>query len=102
MHIIYATFPNFEEARNTARMLVEQNMVACVNINKDVVSLYKWEGKIEESQEVVMICKTSDSKVGMAINAIKQHHSYQCPCIIAIKVETGNPDFIEFVESSSP
>lgn len=99
MHLIYTTFPNLEEATRLAHKLVESGLVACANIHSGVTSIYKWQGKVEQTQEFTMFCKVPESKVDEAINSIKQQHIYDCPCVIAIKIEKGNEDFLKWVEN---
>jgi periplasmic divalent cation tolerance protein len=99
MHLIYITFPHRQEAVKVANILVKANLVACANIYENITSIYKWEGEIEQTQEVTMICKTPDSAVDNVIQEVKQHHPYALPCIIAIKIEKGNEDFLKWVEN---
>lgn len=99
MHLIYITFPTKAEAIKIAHELISSKLVACSNIYSNVTSIYEWEGKVVENEEVTMTCKTSDSSVDEVIKLVKNLHSYECPCIIAIKVEKGNEDFLKWVET---
>lgn len=99
MHLIYITFPNRQEAVKVANLLVETDLVACANIHENVTSIYKWEGKLEQNDEVTMICKAPDDAVKRVIEEVKTHHSYALPCILAIKIAEGNEDFLKWVEN---
>lgn len=99
MHLIYITFPRREEAVKIANLLVKADMVACANIHENVTSIYKWEGNLEHTEEITMICKAPDDAVKDVIDEVKRHHSYALPCIIAIKIEEGNEDFLKWVEN---
>ena len=99
MHLIYITLPTKDEAIKIANKLVKDRLVACVNIHDGVTSIYEWEGKIQQNQEITLICKTSDESVDNVIKMVTKKHPYACPCIIAINIEKGNEDFLTWVEN---
>jgi|GEM_PF-5559955 len=70
MHLIYITFPSKEEAVKIATKLVKDRHVACANIHSGVTSIYEWEGKVEQNEEVTAILKTSDSLVDKVIELV--------------------------------
>ena len=86
-----------EEARTIGRALVEQRLVACVNIIERIGSLYWWEGKINEDSEAMLFAKTKTALVKDVITAVKSLHSYSCPCIVAVPIMDGNEDFLSWV-----
>lgn len=100
MRLLYITFPNRDMARKTAHALVNEKLVACVNILNNITSIYSWQGEIQEEQEVLMIAKTSDAMTGAVIQRTKELHSYDCPCVISVKIDDGNKDFLKWVETS--
>jgi periplasmic divalent cation tolerance protein len=79
--VVYATFPNRDEALATASRLLDEGSIACANVIGGVTSVYRWEGTVHQDAEVVLIAKTTQSKVAEAIAAIEVHHSYDCPCV---------------------
>ena len=81
-----------------ATSLVEGKLIACANIYDGVTSIYEWEGKIRQSQEFTLICKTADKNVDEVIKTVTSLHSYSCPCVVAVRVEKGNQDFVKWVE----
>lgn len=97
--LVYITTGDVEEAREIGGELVMRHLAACVNIFDKMESLYWWEGQIESSSEVVLIAKTSDKKVEKLIDTVKQLHSYECPCIVAVKAKKGNEEFFQWVKS---
>jgi periplasmic divalent cation tolerance protein len=101
MHIIYVTFPSKTEALNLSHTLIAEQLAACTNIYDNMTSVYQWEGQIREDAEVVVIAKTSDNLVETVINRVKELHSYDNPCIIAIKIDSGSKDFLKWVETSA-
>jgi len=94
---IYVTAPNIDEASNIGRALVDERLVACVNIIEGVRSIYRWEDKIEDEKEVVLIMKTTENNVDAVTNKIKSMHSYDCPCVVALEISGGNQSFLQWV-----
>lgn len=94
---VYATAADAEEARRIARQVVEEQLAACANIIAGVTSIFRWEGKLEEAAEAMLILKTTEEKLDRLIARVKSLHSYECPCIEALPVVEGNRDFLEWV-----
>ena len=99
--IIYSTTSNAEEAKKIAKSLVEEKLVACVNIIPNITSIYRWQGKIEEDSECVLIAKTTDKNVEKAINKIKDLHSYDVPDIISFPITKGLNEYLQYVEDET-
>ena len=98
---LYMTAGSVEEAKSIGQILVGQNLAACVNLLKNMTSIYKWEEKLEESQEVIMIAKTRKTLMPKLIETVNNLHSYDCPCILELPIQGGNPDFISWIESQT-
>ena len=98
---VYMTADSIEEAKNIGQKLVEQNLAACVNLLENMTSIYKWEEKLEESKEVIMIAKTSKTLMPKLIETVNSLHSYDCPCILELPIQGGNPDFLIWIESQT-
>ena len=96
---VYITAGSPEEAKNIGRKLVEQNLAACVNLLENMISIYKWEDKLEESQEVVMIAKTRKTLMPELIETVNSLHNYDCPCILELPIQGGNPEFLSWIET---
>jgi len=96
-YFIYVTARDTAEARHIGRHLVESRLAACVNILDQMNSMYIWEGELQDDQEAVMIAKTTDERVGDLIAAVKALHSYEVPCIVALPIADGNPDFLNWI-----
>lgn len=97
--LLYITASSREEAISLARELLNERLVACANIFDGVQSLYWWQGKIEHAQEAVIVAKTLGHHVERVTARVKQLHSYSCPCVVAVPIEGGNPDYIEWLRS---
>jgi periplasmic divalent cation tolerance protein len=97
---VYAVFADAEEAERVGRKVVEERLAACVNILGKVRSLYRWNGKIESSDEVAAIFKTSDEKAGDLITRVAALHSYDIPCIVTWPIEQILGSYSDWVESN--
>jgi len=99
-HVVYITAADETEARKIGRTLVEERLVACVNIHP-VQSIYRWQGRVEESKEFAILAKTSNGMVGKVINRVKGLHSYHVPDIVSWQIEKGNPDYLKWIGEST-
>ena len=99
--IVYTTVGNMPDARKIAKTLVEEQLVACVNIIPNIESYYRWEGKIENDEEVVLISKTTDANVKKTIQRIKQLHSYDLPDIIVLPIIGGLKDYLDYISKET-
>ena len=97
--LVYITAGDVEEAREIGSELIMRHLAACVNIIEKMESMYWWEGRIESSSEAILIAKTVPELVGKLTETVKNLHSYDCPCIIAVESKEGNSEFFEWVKS---
>lgn len=97
--IVFTTTGSEEEARKIARYLVEHRLAACVNIVPQISSVYQWQGKIEESQEWLLLIKTSDGLFAAVRDAIRQLHSYDLPECIAVDITDGSAEYLKWLEN---
>jgi periplasmic divalent cation tolerance protein len=93
----YMTAGSRDEALRIARALVEERLAACANLLEGMTSVYRWQGRIEEDDEVVLIAKTRDDLVDRLVERVKALHSYDCPCVVALPITDGNPEFIAWI-----
>ncbi|WP_319779249.1 divalent-cation tolerance protein CutA [Maridesulfovibrio sp.] len=97
--MVYITTGDVEEAREIGGELVMRHLAACVNIFEKMESMYWWEGRLERSDEAVLIAKTTPELVSKLTETVKNLHSYDCPAIIALEAEHGNEQFFEWIRS---
>lgn len=95
--IVYSTIEDIKDARKIAHMLVEEQIVACVNIIPSVESIYKWKGKVDHSDECILIAKTVDSNVKKTIQRIKEFHTYDLPSIIVLPIIGGIKEYLDYI-----
>jgi periplasmic divalent cation tolerance protein len=98
--IVLSTAGSEEEARKIARHLVEHQLAACVNIVPQIESIYRWEGKVESSREWLLIVKTTAARFPAVRDALKLQHSYELPECIAISIDEGSAEYMEWIERS--
>lgn len=98
--LVYITAANKNEAEKITTMLLEEHLVACVNIVENVPSLYWWQGGIVSDKEVLLFAKTAAHLLEVLIQRVKEIHSYQTPCITALPIIGGNAEYLDWICSS--
>ncbi len=99
--LVYTTYPSLVEAEQAGRLLVEQGLAACVNILPGMRSIYRWQGRIEQAEEVVMIVKTREALKEAVASGIKRGHRYETPAILFIPPDGGDKDYVAWILSES-
>lgn len=95
--VVFITASNEDEASRVAHSLVENRLAACVNIIRNVRSIYSWQGKIEDDSEVLMIAKTQRTLFDALSKRVKELHSYTVPEIIAVQIVDGSEDYLKWL-----
>jgi len=94
---VYITAGDGNEARSIGRVLVESNLAACVNIMEGMTSMYRWDGRVQEDSEVVVIAKTTAERFHALKEKVIEIHSYDCPCVIAFSPADGHAPFMDWI-----
>ena len=101
MHIVvFVTAKDKAEAERIARGLLEDKLVACVNILDGVKSMFWWEGKVDQSPEALLILKSRKDRFSHIVKKVKSLHSYDLPEIIAMPIVEGSEDYLDWIDSS--
>ena len=95
--VVFITAPNEKEAASISRTIVEERLVACVNIIPSVRSIYRWQGRVEDEQEVLMIVKTKSPLFERLQKRVKELHSYAVPEIIGLPVVEGSKEYLNWL-----
>jgi periplasmic divalent cation tolerance protein len=98
--IVFSTTSSEEEARRIARHLVEHKLAACVNILPHVESIYRWQDKVESAREWLLLIKTTAEGFVAVRDAILELHCYDVPECVAIAVDDGSLEYLEWVADS--
>ncbi|MFC1786879.1 divalent-cation tolerance protein CutA [Halobacteriota archaeon] len=93
--VVYITTSGLDEAKFIGRTLVKERLVACANIFP-ITSIYHWDG-LQESEEVVLLVKTTTEKVKKIEQRVKELHSYDIPCIISLVID-GSDEYLAWIE----
>ncbi|MBN1356890.1 divalent-cation tolerance protein CutA [bacterium] len=96
-YIVLTTAATEEIAASLARMLVEKRLARCVNIIRNVRSIYSWQGEICDESECMMMIKTGHIKLDELMEQLREKHPYELPEILALPIETGDEDFLRWV-----
>lgn len=98
---VYTVFGTAEEAERIARTLVEERLAACANILAPCHSLYRWEGRIEEAQEVPALFKTSAGRAERLIARLAELHSYDVPAAVGWQADFAHGPYRDWVAAET-
>lgn len=99
--IVKSTASNKEEAVKLSRFLVENKLIACANIIENITSIYNWDGKLNQDNEVLIIMKTKIELYDKVEEAIKKLHSYDTPEIIVTPVISGSKEYLDWINEQT-
>ncbi len=99
LKIVYITAPSKEAAVDLGRILVESRLAACVNILPNMTSIYWWENKVTQSEEAVLLAKTSADLVDALMMEVKKNHPYTIACAMSVRVENSLPAYAHWLHS---
>ena len=99
--VVFITASTEEEAAGIAHALVQARLAACVNIVKGIRSVYRWEGKVEDDSEVLMIVKTQRALFDQLQSKVVENHSYSVPGIIALPIVEGQENYMKWLREET-
>ncbi len=98
---IYVTVPSREEGLRIGRALVEERLAACANVLGGLTSVYWWDGAVQEDPETALVLKSRADRVDRVTARVKELHSYSCPCVVALPIAGGNPEFLDWIRTET-
>ena len=98
--LVLSTFPTADAARQIARRLVEEHLVACANILPGVESIYVWKGNVETAGETLVLFKTTQENYPRVERRIRELHPYEVPEIVALEFAAVQPDYLKWLRES--
>ncbi len=96
--LVLCTCPDRRTALGLATPLVQEGLAACVNITAPITSVYRWQGKVEQAEECLLLIKTGAARYQELEDALRSRHPYELPEIIAVPIEHGLTDYLQWVE----
>lgn len=98
--IIKTTYPNIKSAQKLAEHLLQAKLAACIQLTK-INSIYSWQNKIENSEEISLSIKTKKSNYKKIEKVILKNHDYEVPQIFSIKIDQGFESYLNWIDSNS-
>ncbi len=96
---VHTSVSNLSDAKKLSRTLLEEKLIACANI-LPCSSIYQWQGRVEDSDEVLMILKTDIETYPLLENRLRNLHPYEEPMIVAFAVQNGSKSYLQWISKS--
>lgn len=101
IRLVFTTLPDADAAGKLARQLVELRLAACVNVLAGCRSVYRWQGDVQENEEVPLIIKTSAERLQALRDWLQAHHPYELPEIVSVAVTDGLPEYLAWIADAT-
>ncbi len=95
--LVISNAPDQQIAKRISRLLIEEGLVACVNIGSTIRSIYRWKGQIVEDEEIPLMIKTTWGRHEAAIKRLVELHPYEVPEAIVVPAQGGHPPYLDWV-----
>jgi periplasmic divalent cation tolerance protein len=99
--VILTTMASDEEAVRFVRTLLERRLIACGTLMPGARSLYRWQGKVADEREVLVLLKTRSARVDSLRQAFAELHPYKVPELLALPVEAGLDKYLEWINGET-
>jgi periplasmic divalent cation tolerance protein len=99
--LVYVTASDREECIRLGREAVEKRLAACANVIAPTTAIFRWDDDIQEAEEATLILKTARSLVPQLTAELKEQHSYDLPCIVAVDIEGGLSAFTQWIAAET-
>jgi periplasmic divalent cation tolerance protein len=99
--VVLVTTPSPERAAEIARALVEERLAACGNVVPGLRSIYRWEGKVQEDEEALLVLKTTRGRFEALRERVVELHPYDVPEVMALPVEKGNARYLAWIAAET-
>lgn len=99
--LLLTTWPDEQGAQEAAKIWLNKNLVACVNILPKMQSLYRWDGELNSGTEHQMLLKTSTHRAQELQQAILKMHPYECPEILQLPISGGHEEYLNWIKGNT-
>jgi periplasmic divalent cation tolerance protein len=99
--VVLVTCPTADRAAEIARALVEERLAACGNVVPGLRSIYRWEGKIQEDAEALLVLKTTRERFEALRDRVLALHPYEVPEVIALPIEAGSAAYLAWIAAET-
>ena len=97
VNVVFSTCPDVTTAQRLGAALVEARLAACVSVVPGLLSIYRWQGAVQEDAECLLVMKTSVTRVAALTEWLRTHHPYELPEIVAVPVTAGAQNYLHWV-----
>jgi periplasmic divalent cation tolerance protein len=97
--VVFSTASSAEEAGKIARGLVDERLAACVSVVPGLQSYYRWQGKVEDSAEFLLVIKSTRKRFEALRTLLEKLHSYDVPEVIAMPIVDGAPNYLNWMDT---
>lgn len=101
IHLVFCSCPDADTAQRLAVTLVEARLAACVSVLPPMRSTYRWQGAVEQAEEVLLLAKTAADRVPALVERLQALHPYELPEIVAVESAAGLPAYLDWVAEST-
>ena len=98
--VVLTTLPTRAKAREISKLLIQKKLVACVNLLGPAQSFFHWQGKLNQTQEYLLVLKTTARCFSRVRTFLEQNHPYQVPEIISLPIKKGNAPYLNWIRTS--
>ena len=98
--VVYVTVSSSAEAETIARAIVSEKLAACVNVLPSIRSFYRWEGKVQDDAELLLIVKTLRPTLNALYDKVRELHSYEVPEFVVLPIAEGSKDYLDWLAQS--
>jgi len=99
--LVISNLPDRASAEKLAHVLIDERLAACVNVLSPCRSVYRWKGKVEDAEEFPVLIKTTRERYAALEAAVREHHPYELPEIIALPLAAGLPAYLDWVAAET-
>jgi periplasmic divalent cation tolerance protein len=100
--IVFVTTSDSNEAKSLGKTIVKERLAACANVIERISSVYWWKGKLEKSEEALLVLKTKEERVEAVAKRVGELHSYENPEVIALPILKGKQEYLDWIEEEVP